>query len=254
MLDAQTEIQRLRQSLKFKGFSDDMADAICDEASRDIGRVSSDILADAMNEAVNVGGDVMSVDFIEDIRAVRSGGSFEIITDSGKTDYSEPPFPMLPRLLKNAKVAWDGSLYKVIPIKSKDSNELLNESVAVTLDAAHRSINEARRAAKIERDALKDTGAKLSSMDPMANPTTLASMQSLNKARSKNIGKVDKKKNSGATINFRTASSKQDPNTQWVHPGRNVDVSSPLNSINTRMQESIDNAIRDIIRQYEDMY
>lgn len=246
MLDANAEIMRLRQRLRFKNISESAIDSICDEAAAEISNTTSDLLADAMNEAVNAGGDAMSLDFIDEIRAIRSGPSFQITTDSGHMDFSEAPFPMLPSLLKNAKVAKDGSLYKVIPIKQKSpSNQ--NQKVAKTTEAAMQNINNSRKAAKAE---LGNENRVHSSPDAMKGMSTVAAMQEINKQRSAN----KKEKSFEPTINFRTASSKQDPNTQWVHPGRKVDMSSALTNINANLQDSIDRAIDEIIRRFEELY
>ena len=246
MLDANAEIMRLRQRLRFKNLSESVIDSICDDAAREISDVTSDLLANAMNEAVNAGGDVMSIDFIDQIRAVRSGPSFQITTDSGNTDFSIAPFPMLPSLLKNAKIAKDGSLYKVIPIKQKKGTS--NTGVAKTTEAAMRNINNARNAAKAEQGEDNRTS---SSPDVMKGMSTVAAMQEISKTR--NAGKQKEKSNDPA-INFRTASSKQDPNTQWVNPGRKIDLTGALNSINANLQDSIDNAIDDIVRRLEGLY
>lgn len=247
MLDAKSEIERLRQRLRMKNLSETVIDDICDEVSRDISVTTSDILADAMNEAVMVGGDVGSADFIDELRAVRTGPSFEIITDSGRTDFSEPPFPMLPKLLKNAKIAKDGSLYKVIPIKQKTTNK----NMAVTTEAAIANINNARRIAKEQRDAEKETHRGMVAPDAMKGADTFSAMQSINRSRSKQQrqGQQD-----GPVINFRTASSKQDASRSWVVPGKMRDVSGPLREINMNMHDDIDKAIEDIIRKHEGMY
>lgn len=247
MLDARAEIDRLRQRLRMKNLSESIIDEICDEASRDISMATSDILADAMSEAVNVGGDVGSEEMINELRATRIGTTFEITTDSGKTDFSEAPFPMLPRLLKNAKVAKDGSLYKVIPIKQKTSNK----QISVTTEAAYENINVARRIAKEQRDQEKESARQTISPDPMAGMDTFSAMQSVNRSRQKQqkTGQVD-----GPVINFRTASSKQDASKQWVNPGKKRDVSGALREINMNMQDNIDRAIEDIIRKHEDGY
>jgi hypothetical protein len=257
MLDAHSEVTRLRQSLRLKGFSENMIDTICADVVREISSMTSDLLADAMNEAVNVGGDIGSVDMIEELRAVRSSGSFEIITDSGKTDFSEAPFPMLPKLLKNAKVSSEGHLYKVIPIENKGAKGTSPNSkkISVTVDAAYRSVNEARKSAKADRDAVKTSDSSLSKMDPLSNATTLAAMQSLSNARNRNASAgMEKTKTRGPAVDFKTASSKQDPNTQWVMPGKVRNAGPALRDINVRLQESIDDAIDRIIRKYEDMY
>lgn len=245
MLDANSEIARLRQRLRFKGLSDNVIDSICDEAAAEISDTTSNLLADAMNEAVNVGGNVQSVEFIDELRAVRHGSIFQIATDSGKTDFSQAPFPMLPKLLKNAKVSKDGSLYKVIPIKQKGSSN--NDSASRATDAAMRNISEARKAAKTDKFAKEQRN--YASMDAMKGMSTVAAMQAISKSRT-----PQHRDNSGPVINFRTASSKQDANTQWVHPGKKADLSGALNNINADLQDAIDKAIDEIIRRLEELY
>lgn len=247
MIDANHEIERLRYRLKFKNLSESIIDSICDDVSAEISRRTSDMLADAMNEAVNAGGDARSADFIDEIRAVRSGPSFSIMTDSGKTDFSETPFPMLPKLLKNAKVAQDGSLYKVIPIKQSGMSE--NNSIGVTTEAAYANINSARREAKKERD---DDNRSYSSPDAMKGMDTVTAMQAMSKSRQKQP-KIRQKSHEPAT-NFRVASSKQDASSQWVNPGRKIDMGDAINNINDRLHDSIDRTIEDVIRTHEGMY
>ena len=247
MIDPNAEIQRLRQRLKLKGLPESIIDQICDDVSKDISMATSDILADAMNEAVNAGGDAMSIDFINEIRAVRSGSSFDIITDSGKTDFSEPPFPMLPNLLKNAKVAKDGSLYKVIPIKQKGSYN--KKDTATSTEAAYSNIENARRRAKEEKG---ESRRGTISPDAFKGMDTLAAMQAISKARQKST-KI-REKSQEPVVEFRTASSKQDSATQWVHPGRTIDMSDALANINANLHDTIDRAVEEIIRSHEGMY
>jgi len=247
MLDANTEINGLRQRLRLKNLSESVCDQICDEASNDISSQTSDVLADAMNQAINAGGDIMSTEFIDELKSIRSGNGFDIITASGQTDFSEPPFPMLPKLLKNAKIAKDGSLYKVIPIRMK-SNATPGR-VAVTTEAALQNINDARFRAKEEREAEKESSRSLSP-DAMKGGDIFSTMMSLNTSRTKQV----RERSTEPVIAFKTASSKQDPNTQWVHPGKTKNMSGELREINMNMHDSIDRIIQDTIRVYEDMY
>ena len=181
MLDARSEISNLRQRLKMKNLSDAIVDSICTAASLDIGNATADILADAMSEAVQAGADVGSSEFISELQAVRSGPSFELTTSSGRTDFSEAPFPMLPRLLKNAKVAKDGSLYKVIPLKKTSPVS----RTAATTEAALENINNARRIAKEQRDNRAENGRSLGNMDAMSGMDSFMAMQSINQSRAK---------------------------------------------------------------------
>lgn len=241
MLDANAEISRLRQRLRFKNLSEQIIDDICDEVSRDISHMTSDILADAIQSAVEAGSDAGSVDFIDEIRALRNGASFQISTDSGRTDFSEAPFPMLPKLLKNAKVAKDGSLYKTVPIKKSEGSR-----VPATTEAAMAAINNARAAAKDQRDSIH---AESISMDAMKGMDTVAAMTAINKKRSPSRESVP-----STVTGFRTVSSKQDASTQWVNPGKKADMSEALQRINANLQDSIDRAIEDVIRRYDGMY
>ena len=245
MIDPNSEIDRLRQRLRFKNLPETIIDEICDEAARDISRTTSDLLADAMNEAVNAGGDIGSTDFLDEIRAVRSGNSYDVTTDSGRTDFSEAPFPMLPSLLKNAKVAKDGSLYKVIPMRRKG----IQQNSAKTTEAAYAKIESARRQAKEERG---ETNRGISSPDSMKGMDTIAAMQAMSKSRQK-TPKI-REKSTEPAIDFRVASSKQDAASKWVHPGRKIDMSSALANINADLHDSIDRAIEEIIRSHEGMY
>lgn len=250
MLDANTELNRLRQALRFKNFSESLVNEIINDASKEISIATSDILADAMSQAVNVGGEIMSTDFINELKSIRSGSSFDIVTSSGRTDFSEPPFPMLPKLLKNAKVAKDGSLYKVIPIRQ--SSGKTRNKVVVTTEAALQNINEARYKAKEEREIEKESDRSLS-FDPLKGGDTFITAMNLNTFR--NNGSSSKRERSNEPIvAFRTASSKQDANTQWVNPGRSANVGGRLREINMNMNNEIDNAIKNIVRKYEDMY
>ena len=247
MLDTRTEIDRLRQRLRVKNLSESVIDDICDDVSREISMVTADILADAMSQAVKVGGDLSSTDMINELKAVRTGPTFEIITDSGRTDFSEPPFPMLPKLLKNAKIAQDGSLYKVIPLKKKSSSNRM----AVTIEAALENINVARRIAKEQRDAEKETRSGFISPDAMKGMDTFSAMQAINRSRQKQqkMGQP-----TSPVVEFRTASSKQDASTQWVMPAKQRDATGPLREINMNMHDDIDRAIESIIREHEGFY
>ena len=247
MIDPNAEIDRLRQRLRFKNLSESIIDEICDDVSREISIVTSDILADAMQEAISAGVDAKSTDFVDEVRTVRSGASFDIVTDSGRTDFSEPPFPMLPRLLKNANIAKDGSLYKVIPMKQKGSYNKNN--VAATTEAAYANIESARRQAKEDRS---ETQRGSTSPDAFKGMDTLSAMQSISKSRQKSPKM--KEKSTEPAVTFRTASSKQDESSQWVHPGKKADMGPALANINANLHDSIDRAVEEIIRKNESMY
>lgn len=241
MLDANTEIQRLRQNLRFKNMPENLIDSICDEVSAEISNIMSDLLAQAMSDAVSFG---ESADFIQEIRSVRDGATYSVTTDSGKTDYSEAPFPMLPKLLKNAKVAKDGSLYKVIPVKKKGS---VPSRTGIATEAALTNIENARVAAKQDKTN-QNRGS--SSPDAMKGMDTLSAMQAISRSRQK----VEYPQAVSGQVDFKTASSKQDANTQWVNPGKQANMTNVLKNINANLHDSIDNAIMQVISKHEGQY
>lgn len=242
MIDANNEISRLRQSLRFKNLSETIIDSICDDVAREISDLTADLLAQAMSQAVSAG---KSYEFIQEVRSVRDGATYSITTDSGKMDFSEAPFPMLPKMLQNAKIAKDGSLYKVIPVKKKGSTP---SRTAVTTEAALGEIERARLASKQDKTN-QNRGS--SSPDVMRGMDTLSAMQAISKSRQK----IDKyPASSTGQVDFRTASSKQDPSTQWVNPGREADMTRDVQNINANLHDSIDSIILQIISKYEGQF
>ena len=242
MIDANSEISRLRQSLRFKNLPEAIIDSICDEAAIEISDITTDLLAGAMSEAVEAG---QSTSFVEEIRVTRNGSMFSITTQSGKTDFSEAPFPMLPKMLANAKVAKDGSLYKVIPLKQKTSAPGRTQ---IFSEQALKDIENARRTAKSDRTN-QNRGS--SSPDAMKGMDTMAAMQVISKSRQK----TEKVSNASVQhVDFKTVSSKQDANTQWVNPGKKEDMGPVLRSINANLHDAIDAAIMDVIRKHETEY
>ena len=244
MLDATTELDRLKNSLRLKNMPEHMAQEICQEASAEISDMVIDLISDAMSNAVSAGADVDSSDFVREVMSVRRGQAFEIVTKSGRENFSEPAFPMLPKLLANAKVAKDGSLFKVIPLKQKSSSSTL----AVTTEEAFKNINNNREILKEQRRAkMKDN--RTQSMNPFDGIDGIGPMLASSQGEAKKVREVQ----SGPT-NFKTVSSKQNANTQWVKPGKDADLTDKLKDINSDLQHSIDMAIEQIVRKYGDMY
>lgn len=118
MFNVEEYAQRLLSRLIESGFQRHEASEIC-EGFRNAVRYEVDaILTESMSDLVDEGIKKNLKDFAKEVTAYRLGDSYVIATDSGRTDFSVPPFPMLPKLLKNAKIAKDGSRYKVIPVRS----------------------------------------------------------------------------------------------------------------------------------------
>jgi len=114
MSDIMIHLEILKDHLRDRGFDDNFINNVVAQAQQDINSAISSKQDAAMDEAVDVGVQKGSADFINDLRP--SDDAFELETESGRTDFSLPPYPNLHNILKNPKVAADGSLYKVIPV------------------------------------------------------------------------------------------------------------------------------------------
>jgi len=244
------EIDQLRQRLRLKDMDEITIDFICDSAALEISDTALDILASATEQAVQAGSSARSVEFIGDVGITQSGHDFIIDTKSGRRDFSEPPFPMLPKLLKNAKTAKDGSLYKVIPMRAKGTRSA--GGLTSTTEAALKNINEARVAAKQERDAMKGQFNTSLSPDTMKGMSTFAALQNINSARK--AFATMKEKSTEPVMAFRTASSKQDASNKWVLPKKEANMDKVLTNINNQLQWDLDIAIQNIITRYENRY
>ena len=90
------------------------------------------------------------------------------------------------------------------------------------------------------------------SPDALKGMSTFAALQEINNAR--RASTQIRQKSTEPAIAFRTASSKQDPSSKWVHPGKHADMTSVLYNINAKLHDDIDILIQDTIRRYESIY
>lgn len=210
MINAFFELDRLRVHLLSKGVDEKVADKIVAKAKAEIDAAVQAQGQAAIDQAVEIGAQKESADFINQLRL--DATRFEIETESGQLEFDEPPRPMLPYLLKNAKPMKDGSgVYKVIPVGKPG----VKPSFAKDIVEEQRRISAERVAAA--------------------------------KQRARDIAPH------GSQI-FRTATSKQDPTTQWVQPAKEKDFRDDMAAINQNLRESLDDSIRDIISNYMEMY
>lgn len=212
MVNLFLEIERLKTTLRSRGMEEDAVLHIANKVEQEISLALSEKLNDAMDLAVQSGVQKDSADFINDLRP--RPDAFILDTNSGKTDFSEPPFPMLDRLLANgAKPLKDGSgVYKVIPVGgSKTSNKL----------PIHTNIFDAQKAISAQRYE--------------------QAVSQYNKIAPKN-----------SKVNFRTVTSKQNRATQWVMPAKEKDFTQDLADINNMLYNEHDDIILNIIRSYEE--
>ena len=115
MVSTFLDLERLRSTLKTKGLDEETITGILAQADQELQAELKQLMDNAMDQAIQAGVAKSSAEFINDLRP--SPSAFLLETESGKTDFSDPPFPMLDSLLKGAKPTKDGSgLYKVIPV------------------------------------------------------------------------------------------------------------------------------------------
>jgi hypothetical protein len=202
------EIERLKSSLRSKGLSEDTIQKIAANAEREITKLYDVKMSEAIDQAVQVGVEKDSADFINELRP--KPGAFELTTDSGNMDFSTPKYPMLPWLLKNAKPMKDGSgVFKVIPVGAEGKKP----SIANNIFDAHKAI--AAERAEDAKAQYKKTAPKNS-------------------------------------VAFRTATSKQSASDHWVMPAKEKDFTEDLRGINEGLKESLEDAVMQIIRDYEE--
>lgn len=210
MLNVHFELDRLRAYLANRGVDESTIDNIVTRAAREIEAVSQEYGNRAIEEAVQIGAQKESADFINQLRL--DTVNFEVTTDSGQLEFNEPPRPMLPFLLKNAKPMKDGSgVYKVIPVGQSKNKPSFSKNI---IDEQRRISAERIEAAKARVRAIAPVGSKV----------------------------------------FKTVTSKQDPTTRWVQPAKEKDFTEDVKAINQDLKSSVDDAIRDIIRKYEDLF
>lgn len=207
------ELDKLRVILERKGLDQDTVDAIVEQARTDIRSAFDQKGEAALQVAVDAGVEKRSADFINELHL--DAINMRLTTDSGNMDFSEPPYPMLPALLKNAKPMKDGSgVYKVIPVGGGSDTR---PPVSTNIYDAFKKINAERAEA---------SRARYSQISPRG---------------SKNV-------------KFRTATSKQSAATQWVQPAKSKDFTEDVQAINTDLAQSMDDIVRDIIRSYEEAF
>lgn len=238
MINPQFEIDRLKQDLLFGGYDHRDIDVIINNVHNDVNAAIANAVVEAMSEASRIGSELGVDEFASQLKAVRMGSTYQIVTESGKTDFSTPAYPMLPNLLKNAKHAKDGSMYKVIPIRER--------AKLTNVFDAQRNIDESRKIMVEQAQADIQSGV---SVIKHANAFSgLASAQQYIN-RKNEIKKNQAAK--GGQVQFRTASSKQNPSTMWVRPPKDRNLTTILVDINRKLEDDIQSSVLAIVGAYQ---
>jgi len=142
--------------LNAKGLDREIVDALVDKAQYEIESEMQERMEAAMDQAIQAGVQKQSAEFINDLRPMP--GAFQLETASHNTDFSDPPFPMLDRLLANAKPMADGSgVYKVIPVGESKNKPLIANNI---FDAQKQIAAERHEAAIAQYNKVKPSGSK----------------------------------------------------------------------------------------------
>jgi hypothetical protein len=255
MINPDFELQRLRQTLSIKGLDEGDVDHIVGLAREDIDTAVQDLVSNAVQSAAQAGMHMGAEEFVEQLEIRPAGGKFEITTSSGKTDFSLPPLPMLPHLLKNAKTAKDGSRYKIIPVGGKSSGHENRRGAANYSSLVDIEI-EMSQQGQVERDQRKrqlDEARELTFTGQSTNMFSgLQKAQQFLKSK-----RLERKMEDSDTaqdsepVQFRVASSKQNPAQDWVLPAVDRDMSKMLSDINQQLERDIHSVILDVVRRYE---
>lgn len=245
MLNPDAELNRLRSFLMMKNVPFGDIDTVLNAAGNDIDEAVLSIVSNAMVEAAGYATDIGADEFVDEIEIAEVGGSYHIVTRSGKTDYSIPEIKNLPNLLKNAETAEDGSRYKVIPVGGKNSNKI-KRSIFEDQQALQAKIETARESL-ISRLNMKNSGelAERFREKMQQNLAARKSFYSLGRMGDTSPTQAPK---------FITASSKQDPETQWVIPAVNKDMTDYLMTINYNIEQDVRDTVITIIDEYERLF
>ena len=236
------ELEKLRHVLQGKGLPPVAVDNLTQQAEREINNKVADILDETHNHAVDVVSQIGDYELGARIVIKLVGSQYVVTTSDETTDFSLPALPMLPRLLKNAKMAKDGSLYKVIPIGKKSSS-------TTNLDQVHHQRNLNIQTARAERDVARQ---RQTPDDDTLRTMSLSGVQhSYNPvAKQRQARQVNDAAVSGP-IEFRTASSKQNPQEKWVLPPKKLNIQMALHDLTNNLENTILQSVSNILQHYE---
>jgi hypothetical protein len=205
------ELDKLRHTLKNKGLDSRTVEIIVTKAGREISAAFEEQGESAMQLAIEAGVNQRSPEFINELQI--DSENMKLITESGNMEFTDPPYPMLSKLLQNAKPMKDGSgVYKIIPVGGESKPR---PKVSTNIYDAMKRVNAERiESSRKQYTAISPKGSK--------------------------------------DVQFRTASSKQDANQQWVRPAQKKDFAEDVTQINKELVDTMDEKIRDILRSYEE--
>jgi hypothetical protein len=234
------ELDRLRWNLSNKNWEPQEIDSIVDMAAEEINNTILDVVSNASATAISHAETIGAQDFIFDVDIVQEGAMYFIRTRSGKTDFSIPRTENLPNLLKNGKPMKDGGKYKIIPMREKKPKVAL--SSFEVMSEQQRQVDAARGV--IIENNRNNRSARANAMADQFRQGLAKNTASRQKQHAEETGPVM----------FRTATSNQDPTTQWVIPEIDRDMTQYLVDLNDRIKEVVTESVLTIIQFYETEY
>ncbi len=216
-------LTRLRGTLALSGSSPEEIENILQSAHEEIDSTTRDLVANALENAQSAAEQKDANEFLDQITLNTTSGYLEVSTESGQLDFSTPPTPMLPWLLKNGKTSKRGTIYAAIPI-GKSNGEYAN---------------------------VKDVGSGASAVRREKSNSMADSALEIAASFGLKSTKIQKKiKDPSPVQEFRMVTSEQDPSTQWVKKAKDKDLRSDLDEINHQLRSQIEEVCREVCKKY----
>jgi hypothetical protein len=214
-------LNRLKGDLVSGGYSNNEVDDILREAAQEIDSETRGLVADAISQAEDAANSINATEFLDQINLNTSSGFIEISTDSGQLDFSTPPTPMLPWLLKGAKTSKSGNQYRVIPIGKSDGYSVTTKDVSAGITSVKNGASIADTAIAIAKDfGLSSSKIQRKIKDP--SPATA----------------------------FRTASTSQEGTGAWVKKATEKDMRPAIDDINHQLRSKIEEVCITVTNRY----
>jgi hypothetical protein len=244
MIDPIVEVDRLKHTLRMAGLSMDEINEIGNLAMQDIDNTVFDIVEQYLNQTRDIVMSLGGAELADEIRSMKRGPQFIITTESGVTDFSTPPFPMLPALLKNPDISSKGEMFKVIPLTKQHKPKM------TSIFDVYRDRNAEQRQAMLDRKAKWDDVRTADAISRKSLHFSGLAQAKRYLAKRQMANKEDHNMNSKEPAVFKTAHSKQDPNLDWVLPAQDLNITNILNDVNSKLEDDVDRAIVSIVNEY----
>lgn len=226
MINLEIKLFQLQKHLRDYGIEDSDVHTLVQEAKDIIYESIDELTQAAMQDAVLYAEEQGVYEFAQELTVDQNGLYRTLSSKRGTFRFNYPERQNLNNLLKNGEIADDGSKYKIIPVGKKSFSSSFDQMKAQS------AIQSEARAAMIGKNMSK-RASQLSE-----------ALQAKIRDRVQNVA--------SRSPEFKTASSKQDPQKSWVIPERDVDLTEYMENLNSQLQAEITNTIDNTIDYYMD--